>query len=518
MNVPPFFARKGRAVWAGLGLLALAQAAALVAAVTGTRLAFGGLDSGRVPPLAVGLIAGAALALAILRPALRLLAERLGHDQTAEIRAELYRHAMAVAPERQARSRRGYVMLRLTGDMRTLKDGIARTLPPLLQGAALIPAAVLALALIDLRFGLAGLALAGVSLSVIGLSRPSLHRAHAALRSERAKLVADLAERLPIASDLVRLGRRQSELSRLEKANRTLHERSHARLLRVEGLRALPGALAGLAAVGVLLDGVSRGLTAGEIAVALAAIGMMTHAIVEVATAVDRLTGWQVARKNLDRHLAQGAAAADAATGGQVRLTRATGAVAIEAEGDALCPATLRLSPGERIAITGADPDRMLRVLAGQASDPRVLVQLDGTALPDLSPGSLRRNIGILDASAVLLKGSVRRNICLGLSERPSDATLMRRIGRAGLGQALDQLGGLDGAVPEAGPLLGLAQRLRLSALRTAVQNPSVLLVNDRCLPLPEDVQGYLEGTRATVIRIGPRADQRAQAPQTCLA
>jgi ABC-type multidrug transport system fused ATPase/permease subunit len=507
MTVPPLFARKSRPVWAGLAALALAQAGALVAGVAGTRLAFGGLDAGGVPGLAVGLIVGAALALAILRPGLRLLAERLGQDQTAAIRAALYRQAMTTAPEAQTGRRRSYLMLRLTGDMTAFKDGLSRTLPPFLQGAALIPAAVLALALIDLRFGLAGFAVAAVALATIALSRPYLREAHAALRSERAKLVADMAERLPIAYDLAHLGRRQSELSRLEKASRSLHRKAHARLLRIEILRALPGGAGALAAVAVLLDGAGRGVSAGEIAAALAAIGLMVHAIVELATAVDLLTGWQVARKNLARHLAE---AVPEPAPGQVRLARGTGALTVSAGEDVLRPARLHLSPGDRADVSAVDPDRTLRTLSGQISDPVVQVQLDGIAMADLSPGSLRRSIGVLGPSPVLLKGSVRRNICLGLTERPSDATLTRRIKRAGLTRTLDEVGGLDGAVPEAGAFLGMSFRLRLAALRAAVRRPSLLLVNDGGQALPEDVQGYVDSTSATVVRIAARRHQDA--------
>jgi ATP-binding cassette subfamily B protein len=173
-----------------------------------------------------------------------------------------------------------------------------------------------------------------------------------------------------------------------------------------------------------------------------------------------------------------------------------------------LSPARLQLSPGDRAGISAEDPDRTLRILSGQISDPEVQVQLDGIALADLSPGSLRRSIGVLSPTAVLLKGSVRRNICLVLTERPSDATLIKRINRAGLGRTLDEVGGLDGPVPEAGAVLGLPFRLRLAALRAAVQRPSLILVNDGGQALPEDVQGYVDGNLATVVNIAARHRQ----------
>lgn len=512
MTLPLLFAPGNRALWAGLAALALAQAGALVAAVAGTRLAFGGLEAGGVPTLAVALIAGSALALAVLRPGVRLLAERLGQDQTAAIRSALYRHAMAAAPGRPPRGRRGYLMLRLTGDMTTFKDGISRALPPVLQAAALIPAAVLALATVDQRFGLVGFVLAVLGSGAIAASRPSLRQAHAALRNERARLVVAMAERLPVAPDLARLGRRQSELSRLKKANRSLRMRARARLVRVEITRALPGAVAGLAAVAILTDGARRGLTAGEIAIALAATGIIAHALVELATAVDRLTAWQVARTNLARHLAEGTPPSEATGEERIRLVRARGALTIEAVGSDLHPVRLELAPGDRGRLCAPDPARALLSLSGHLQDPQVVVRLDGIALSDLTPGSLRRSIGALTPTPVLLKGSVRRNICLGLSERPADATLLRRIERAGMGQTLKALGGLDGPVPEAGPMVDPCFRLRLSALRTAVQRPQVMLVCDGGLALPEDVQDHIGRAKATVVMIDARRREPAGA------
>lgn len=500
MTVPPLFAKGRRVIWGGLAALALAQAIALVAGVAGTRLAFAGLEDGAVPGLALWLIGGAALMLAGLRPGLRLLAERLGQDQAIAIREALYRHAMDAAPERLARRRRGYLMLRLTGDMTTLKDGISRSLPLVLQAVALVPAGLLALVLIDPRFALAGAALTGLTLAGLALTRRSLSEAHRDLRNTRARLVADLAERLPIAPDLARLGRRQAEVARLDSAGRALHQKSAVRLIRAECLRALPGGLAGLCAVAVMWDGARRGLAAGEIAGALAALGVIGHALVELAGAVDRLTGWQIARGTLARHLAEPEGPDAAQRPEPVRLGHVTGQVKVVAAPGMTKPAELCLAPGSRGAISSFDTDWLLRLLSGQDMHPDVSVMLDGIAVHRLTPGSIRRNIGILSAAPLLLKGSVRRNLCLGLTERPDDATLLKRLAKAGLGPSLARLGGLDGSVPENGRALSHADRFLLSVLRAAVQRPRVLLVGPDVLPLPEDVAGYVAQSGATVI------------------
>ncbi|MFM2389672.1 MAG: hypothetical protein RLZZ437_1227 [Pseudomonadota bacterium] len=502
MTVPPLFGKGRAAVWAGLASLTLAQAAALVAGVTGTRLAFASLESGAMSTLALGLIAGAALGLAGLRPAVRLMAEHIGQGQTIAIRSALYLQAMAASPERLAGRRRGYLMLRLTGDMSTLKDGVTRSLPLILQAAALIPAGLLALTLIDPRFAMAGAVLTGVTLVVMAVTSGSLRNAHQALRSTRAKLVADMAERLPIAPELARLGRRRAEVARLAVSGRALHRKAAARLMRAEGLRAVPAGLAGLCAVAVLWDGAHRGLPAGEIAAALAALGVMGHALVELAGAIDRLAGWQIARQTLARHLAEATATDPPDPTVLVRLRDASGQLSVTAAPGLMTPAELVLAPGDRGAIAAADADVLLRLLSGQETHPDVTVKLDGIALSALTPGSIRRAVGMMTASPVLLKGSVRRNICLGLTERPSDATLLRRIAKADLAPTLARFGGLDGAVPESGRTFGLADRLRLSALRVAVQRPKVLLLSAAGVPLPHDLQAFLDSRTETVVRL----------------
>ena len=186
-----------------------------------------------------------------------------------------------------------------------------------------------------------------------------------------------------------------------------------------------------------------------------------------------------------------------------VRLGRSAGHFSVTTTPGLTSPAQLDLAPGARGVINGPDSDRLLRLLSGQDTDPDVSVSLDGVALHRLTTGSIRRNIGVLSASPVLLKGSIRRNICLGLSERPEDSTLLRYIARAGLEPALARLGGLDGTISESGRSLPRADRLLLSALRVSVQRPSVLLVSPDAWPLTAEVAAYVGQSKATIIETG---------------
>lgn len=502
MTLPGITARANQLTWAGICILALGQAGALAAGVAGTRLAFSSLHDGALSAAALLLIAGAAVALATLRLALGLLAERVGQRYTAEVRKALLARAMAATPQQIAHRRRGYLMMRLTGDMTALKDGLARSLPPMVQAGALIPAAVITLFWIDPRFGTGALALCGFALGIGLLTAPQLRLAHVALRQERARLAADLAERLPIAPDLARLGRRDRELSRLSKASDMLRRRAERRMLRAEFLRVLPGILAGIVAVGILYDGASRNVAAGELAAALAALGLLAHTLTELAAALDRLAGWQVARSKLATAFSS---PVGKAPGGRDELERLNGrrvAIDIQLPPGLAEPLSLRLEPGGVGRVHAADPGWLAAVLTGQTRDDRASICVNGVPIDRLTPGSVRRSIGLISPDPVLLKGSIRRNLCLGLTDRPSDELLLKRISKAGLTESLQRFGGLDGPVGEGGRLFAAIDRLHLSALQVAVQRPGLMIVRPAGMDIPREMEAFLKAGSATVLHL----------------
>lgn len=241
-------------------------------------------------------------------------------------------------------------MLRLTGDLTTLKDGLARSLPPLVQAAAVIPAATAALSWVNRGFGMVTLLGLALSLAMIAVTAGHLRKAHDALRNARTRLAADMAERVPIAPELARLGRRGRELSRLGKATARLRERSERRLVWVEMLRASPGVMTGALATFILHAGADRGLAAGELAAALAALGLLAYTLAELAEALDRLLGWQVARGKLARVLKTEEPAAMPEEG-RVRLGTRRISVQLAFAAGVTSPVRLDLEPGARGAI-----------------------------------------------------------------------------------------------------------------------------------------------------------------------
>ena len=145
-----------------------------------------------------------------------------------------------------------YLTLRFVGDLTVLKDWPARGLPVLVEGAVMAPALAVILFVLDPTFGLIGLVLTVLSLAALLIGASGLMRTHRSVRSRRALLAADMAERLPIAPDLAALGRRNLELRLIKRRTTQLTEASQARVTRGEAMRALPDALSGIAAAAVI--------------------------------------------------------------------------------------------------------------------------------------------------------------------------------------------------------------------------------------------------------------------------
>lgn len=499
MKTPSIFSPDNRLAWLGIGVFAIGQTFATMAGVAGTRIAFSSLDEGPVSVLSLILIAGSALALVLCRAAVRISAEGLGQAYTADIRQALFSAAMHTPPEEIAKRRRGYLMLRLTGDMATMKDGLSRSIPQAVQAISLSIAGLTALALMDVRFFAVAFAVTVTVAAAAHFSTSKVYAAHSSLRQQRAKVATDMAERLPIAPELLRLGRRTKELSRLRRQSKSLRHQSMMRLRLIEGLRALPELLSGMAAATVLFDGSNRGLSAGDIAACLAALGLLAFGLSQISAVCDRLSGWKVAATKLHRYLNGRLEGPTHNVSGKLRISHKASRISIEAP-DIMVPGSISANIGGAARAKCTNPEEVISALTKTGSFSSMRIEIDGIGLDELTPGSIRRNIGIVSPHPSVLKGSVRRNLTLGLRHRPDDPTLLRRIARAGLQESLSKLGGLDGKLSEGGRTLTDTDRVRLAALQTAVCQQKILLADLRSSSPPADVDRCLASGNVAVI------------------
>ncbi len=495
-------------------VIALSQALAAALAAFATRWLFMAMDQ-RVPlpVMALCAMAGAALFIALVRVLFRRLGERLGQDYACDVRLALFDHASRMSPTDLAARRVGYLTLRFVGDLTALKDWPARGLPMLVEGAVMAPAMVAILFVLNPVFGLIGLVLAVLSLMALLAGASGLMRAHRAVRSRRALLAADMAERLPIAPELAALGRRSLELRLIRRRAVQLTQVAQARVTRGEAMRALPDALSGLAAAAVIWWGATSALQTGTIAAGLAVLALAARPLRDLMGVTDRAGAFRAAHAKLASALARPIATETSHDGVARSLRLPLGALGLDVQnvdtGNGAL-ASIALAPGGWADLpTGTDTDRLFRAISGLDPVGAGEIRLNGQPVEHLSRGSLRRSVSRIDAHPIVLKGSLRRALTLGLSDRPDDRTILARLRKAGLMAVLDRLGGLDSRLTEGARTLSVQARVDLSVLRAALGQPGLLLIACPDV-LCDDVSRWIKDHPATVLRtVGDAADPK---------
>ncbi|MDQ1506516.1 MAG: ATP-binding cassette, subfamily bacterial, partial [Actinomycetota bacterium] len=159
---------------------------------------------------------------------------------------------------------------------------------------------------------------------------------------------------------------------------------------------------------------------------------------------------------------------------------------------------TLRIGPGERVALVGASGSgkstvasllpRFYDVDAGR-------VMLDGTDVRRLRLGELRRSVGTVFEDAFLFSGSITDNIAFGAPG--ATAEQIRCAARAaeadGFIAALPD--GYDTMVGERGLTLSGGQRQRVTLARALVTDPKILVLDDATSAVDPTVEAGIHAT-----------------------
>jgi ATP-binding cassette, subfamily B, bacterial len=368
--------------------------------------------------------------------------------------------------------------LRFVGDLTALKDWPARGLPYLVEGCVVLPVVLATLFYIDQGFGWAGLLLSLISLGGLAIGFKALLRAHQNLRARRALLAADLSERMPIAPDLAALGRRIVEPRLIARRSSQLAHAAVKRATLQEVQRGLPEALTGIAAAFVIWWGWRSGLDNGTIAAGLALLGLASRPLRSLMDVSDRASAFRAAHSKLAAILARPTAPVRRID--PVRLSTGPFQLDLNKVKIAGNPTiSLCLQPGSRALLPGGvNADVIFRAIIGQASIESGELTLNGVPVENVSTGSIRRGVSRITSMPTILKGSLRRALTLGLTDRPSDKAICARFERMGLSPLLAQLGGLDRKLAEGARGMARADRIAISILRAAMSRPGLLLVS----------------------------------------
>jgi ABC-type multidrug transport system fused ATPase/permease subunit len=484
----------------------LAQAGALIATAWLIKITFDAFitPNGQAPTASLvwcaGGLAGAALAIALLRMLELVDAEKLGQDYTHEIRVELFKHMCQLSPRLLQQRSRGGIILRFIGDLNALKQwvslGVARL--TVASVTTLVTLSILATVNVDLAI-LVGIALALGAVASFSLG-VWLRNAVREARRQRARLAANVSEKIAALSVVQTFGQSHREKRRVDRQSEQLMHAMVKRARYVGGFRGIVELTAAAASSGVLLLGtvlvVRNEITAGTVVAAMSIVGLLLPALRDLGRVQEYWHTAQVSKEKIYDFIslppmneAHPETKPLAAGPGQLvfqNIQLANGVNNFSAS----------VQPGGVVAVvgpSGAGKSTLLSLAARVIAPDSGHVFIDGQDIATVSNESLRLAVGMMTPDLPLLRGSIERNLRYRYPKASSEA-LQHAIKLCHVEEIINKLPhGLKTRVSEDGINLSLGQRQRIGLARALLGEPRILLL--------DEVDANLDLASASVLR-----------------
>ncbi|WP_448059262.1 ABC transporter ATP-binding protein [Cellulomonas hominis] len=188
---------------------------------------------------------------------------------------------------------------------------------------------------------------------------------------------------------------------------------------------------------------------------------------------------------------------------GAVEFERVTFAYPDAADDPAIRDLSLRVRPGETIALvgpSGSGKSTVLNMVIGFLSPGAGRIVLDGRDAAELDLRTFRRFLAVVPQESLLFEGTVRDNVTYGSPEL-TDAAVLTALEDANALDFVTQMGGLDAVIGERGARLSGGQRQRLAIARALVRDPRVLVLDEATSALDTASERLVQEALARLMR-----------------
>ncbi|MBX6384633.1 MAG: ABC transporter ATP-binding protein [Microbispora sp.] len=164
---------------------------------------------------------------------------------------------------------------------------------------------------------------------------------------------------------------------------------------------------------------------------------------------------------------------------------------------------TLKVSPGETIALVGASgagKSTVLNLVIGFLRPTSGQILLDGRDMEELDLRTYRRFLSVVPQESILFEGSIRDNVTYGMPDVPEE-TLRAALRDANALEFVERLPhGLDTVVGERGARLSGGQKQRLAIARALIRDPRVLILDEATSALDAASEALIQQALARLV------------------
>jgi len=429
---------------------------------------------------------------------LRILTARLGIQITAELRRDLFQHIQYLSLAFHDRRRTGDLLVRLTADIRLLRDACVSLPLDAMQALLIIVGMTVIMALMDWQLTL----LALVLLPAIGLLIRRYHRplktAAREQRQREGELASIASEALGAIRAIQGLRREAHEIDRFSGSNKKT-ARSEVKAARYEAKMrwAADIVIALITAIVVLIATrriLANSLSPGDLIVFLAYLRAFMRPIRRVSGATRRVARATAAGERVLQILdavpdVRDAPQATVAAAFSGQLTFEQVSFSYPKGQLVLSNIDLDVSPGERVAIvgqTGAGKSTLVSLIPRFIDPTEGQVCIDGQNIRDLTLESLRSQISFVFQDPVLFATTIAENIAYGKPDATIDE--VREVARkAGIDGHISNLAdGYDTIVGERGATLSGGQRQCVAIARAMIGGAPIVILDELTTGLDE--------------------------------
>lgn len=441
------------------------------------------------------LLAGSIVVLAVLRGLFyyrhRILVAFLGIQITSSLRLDLYRHLQHLSLTYHDRRRTGDLIVRLTSDIRMLRQAFISLPLELTQGVLLMIGMAVVMLVMDWKLALPALAMLPiVALLVRSYQRP-MRQAIRKQREREGHLASMATESLSAIKMVQGFRGEKHEVRRFGGANRK-DMRSGLKASRMEAklkwaaelsISLITALIVLLATRQILLSDFS----VGDLVVFLSYLRTYSRPLQRVSRITERMirataAGERVLAVLRTRSLVT--EKADAVQAGRLRgnIEFDNLSFSYGSRTPVLHEINLRIPAGERVAIvgpTGVGKSTLVSLLSRFYDPTHGVIRIGGNDIRDLTLASLRKQIALVFQEPLLLGTSIAENIAYGKPGADMD-DIVKAARRAQVHRIIERLpDGYDTIVGESGKMLSGGQRQCIAIARAMIRNAPILILDE---------------------------------------